>query len=712
MTTDTQSKMDVEIRPLPRTTEQEVLAELDTLFTQPAKSLIDFLSAIVFGGEAALFKKPVQALPVFRTTETSGYNFSFNKKMVAYVRFGVTTSGYFVIQSRLLTGQASWVSHYYSADGKYAFSEGPISHQFSQHPEKLFEPRCPILNHIYNILSSNYAETQSGKINTRQIHTLQIILRRLRKTRPYALSVSEYARDPSLLAVRKQMIEIENDPVYTWKERHHLIAGLRAERAQIVRTKARAHGLLRIRFTPALFLADMKDLFVRFGERPFDNTLGILERILLDPLRWFGGVVKDNMGYSIALAIYSPFTFFFITQPMNPSAMWAVGNVRSAYLDTVEKAKHFLGMDGKTVSTAQAGKLPAASAAGAAPAIATTTAVLGNMEVTANNSGLDNQSWSDRMSDFKALQINYEENLPIAPRMGRLEQMETQYNWPLHLESAWMETERYMSFLDFVQGNSKDYAPAFVSFVKAERARAEQVQLYLWDKNVRFILDHPYTMMDQDKEQTQFDYYTGRPFILLRDMTMSLAKRYHSLPMPAGYDAIVQLAQKYEAEYRGGGSVLDRLKANSKLFGQNDPTNSDELRTYMKRQWEILYLLNNKAQEASNNGLQLYIWSVRNTVYLIQSMYSSKREEMSLLALNFKKGVNVNKLSSNVSFKQIDSQYEALYHMMVLEFASLQKEFGEALKKDLETTQRKKIIGGVESFLKERDTLLKGANLL
>jgi hypothetical protein len=34
------------------------------------------------------------------------------------------------------------------------------------------------------------------------------------------------------------------------------------------------------------------------------------------------------------------------------------------------------------------------------------------------------------------------------------------------------------------------------------------------------------------------------------------------------------------------------------------------------------------------------------------------------------------------------------------------------LKKDIESIQRKEIIGGVESFLKERDTLLRGANLI
>jgi hypothetical protein len=218
--------------------------------------------------------------------------------------------------------------------------------------------------------------------------------------------------------------------------------------------------------------------------------------------------------------------------------------------------------------------------------------------------------------------------------------------------------------------------------------------------------------MDQSKEQTQFDYYIGRAFINLRDMTNELSKRFKGLPIPAGYQNIAQMAQNFELDYKKNGSVLERLKNNSKVFAQKDPSSTQELRSYMQRQWEVLYLLQNKTQEGSNNGLQLYVWSVRNTVGLLQSLYSSKREEASLLSLSFRKGAIVNKLSTNNSFKKIDSQYESLYHMMVLEYASIRKEIGESLKNDIESTQRKKILTGVESFLKERDTLLKGANLL
>jgi hypothetical protein len=710
------------IAPVPAISLENALVELDQFFTQPSKTLSDFVTSVAINGGISFFKQPVQAVPVFRTSDTSGFNYSFEKKMVAYLRFGTTTSGYFVVQSMIVKQNSGWVSHYYSADGKYAFSEGPITHTFAPHSELLMEANCPVINHLYNIAADGYADTASGKVNTKRVHAIEQILRRLEKTRKNELSLSLGFKDEAISTLNRKMMSVEMDPVYTWKERYAIFKVIKEERRTVIRTKRRAHKKSILKYSLPIITHDLQASFERFTKRPFSNSLGILDRILLDPLRWFGGVVKDNMGYSIALAIYSPFTFFFITQPMNPQAMWAVGKVRSAYIETTDAVKNvFSAPETKMISSsALATGTQAAGAAGTA-AVAASFLPQNNGPVKPGQFGLllsgeqpdvNNQSWDDRMSNFKALQIAYEGNMEIAPRIGRLEQMETQLNWPLIIESTWLETERYMDFLNFVLSNSKDYAPQFVEYMQNEKGRTEQVQLYLWDRNVRFILDHPYTMQDQSKEQTQSDYYVGRAFINLRDMTANLAQRFKGLPIPAGFESITQLANHFEQDYKKGGSVLDRLKNNSKLFAQDDKTSTKELRSYMQRQWEVLYLLQNKAQEGANNGLQLYVWSVRNTAYLLQSLYSSKREEASVLSLSFKKGAIVNKLSANPSFKKVDSQFESIFHMMVLEYTSIRKEIGEALKKDIESTQRKKIIDGVESFLKERDSLLKGANLL
>jgi hypothetical protein len=681
------------------------LRELIALLNTPARTLSEAVTKIAFDGGCSFLEQKIVALPVIRTQGTSGFNYSSGPKMLAYLRFGFTKSEYFVLQSMVLDGVSNWISHFYSLDGKYAFSEGPSSHPFAELPEHMLEENCPILNQLYNLAILEYPKTKEAKANTRVLNTIEQILRKIQNIRGNELSVSQGAQDGSIKAINEKLLSIELDPVYTWKERQTLLKSLKEDRAEIIRVKKRIHPRILFVYVLPLFVVDLKAGAYRFIKRPISNILGLLETLFIDPIRWFGKVVRGNMGYSIALAIYSPFTFFFITQPMNPHAMWAVGKVRSAYIESTERIKQvFMG-----VSTHAAVKEISETPKRNYSDLKSAT---GGILLSSDVQEVSQQTWDERMSNFKAMQISYEENMEIAPRIGRLEQMETQLNWPLIVESTWLETERYSNFLSFIDQNSKDYTQDFVNFVRAEKIRTDQVQLYLWDRNIRFILDHPYTMMDESKEQTQMDFYVGRSFVMLRDMTNSLAMKHQGLALPAGYDGIMKLAQKFDAEYKSSGSVLDRLKSNSKLFSQMDPKSTAELRSYMKRQWEILYLLQNHAQEASNFGLQMYIWSVRNAVYTLQSLYSTKREELSLLSLNFKKGNTPSKLSNNLSFKHIDSQYEALFHMLVLEYTSIRKEIGEALKKDIEADQRKQIIDGVESFLKERDFLLKSGNLI
>jgi hypothetical protein len=687
------------------------IEELTRLLTKPARTFEEMISAIAIDGGAALLSTPVKALPVLRSEGTAGFNYSLAAKMLAYVRVGLTTTGHWMVQALILDGASSWITHYYTADGAFAMSEGPSTRSFEIIPLATFETSCPILNFLYTVASIEYPKTTEGKANTSLLHTIERILKRLEITRGNALSFNLRTRDPAILGLNEKLLKLERDPVYTWKERQEIYSKIKEERKTLIATKKRAHRSHFTSYTLPLLLSDFGNFLARFKVRPLSNLIGLIGRIVLDPVRWFLKVVRGNMGYSVALAIYSPFTFFFITQPMNPHAMWAVGKVRSAYIETTEKVKTLLGTENEAkdatppVPSAPESKDPPAATRPDSPPVSA-------MPLSADRPEVARQSWEDRMSRFKAMQIAYEGNLEIAPRFGRLEQMETQLNWPLIVESTWLETERYLQFLNFVKSNEKDYDPALLRFVENEKTRTAEVQFYLWDRNIRFILDHPYTMMDESGEQTQMDHYVGRSFILLRDMTRTLSSRAKGLTLPEGHERIMELAKKFDAGYHAGGSVLDRLKNNSKLFAGNDPLNTAELRNYMKRQWEVLYLLQNHAQEASNSGLQMYNWSIRNTVHLLQSLYSAKREEMSMIALQFKKGLTRSKLSNNASFKQIDSQYEALFHMMVLEFASIRKELAESLKNDLEASQRKHLIGGLENFFQERDSLLKQGNLI
>src|SRR5690606_34197491 len=229
------------------------------------------------------------------------------------------------------------------------------------------------------------------------------------------------------------------------------------------------------------------------------------------------------------------------------------------------------------------------------------------------------------------MQIAYEENIEFASRMGRLEQLETQYNFPMQIENAWEELERYNQMIFKVRSENPNISAKMKQFLANEVDRTQQLQLYLWDRMARFMLDQIYVMLDQDKEQKRNDYYVGRSFVFMQEMTNVLSWRYKDLKKPHGYEKIEQLAKFYAGARKEHGSVMQNLKANSDLFKQKDLYSTKEFRSYMKRQWEILFLQNAKAEEASNMGLNMYIWSTRNTIWILQSIYSAKRDELNLL---------------------------------------------------------------------------------
>jgi hypothetical protein len=434
---------------------------------------------------------------------------------------------------------------------------------------------------------------------------------------------------------------------------------------------------------------------------------------------WFLTTVKGNIGYSIALALYGPFTFYFITQPLNPHAMWAVGRVRSAYLDTTEKVRSAWDSSIGALTGGAAAPAVTSDAVGSsssapqqAPAIQVQHALpiadpnkhLG-MPLSTDFKEVDEQAWSDRMSNFKNMQIGYESNMEFAARMGRLEQMELQLNFSMIVDSTWEETERYLDQVTTLKISIKNPSPELAKYFDDEIIRTRRAEMYVWDKLLRYILDHPYLVMDQSKEQVYRDYYMGRSILLLRDMTSKLSSRDSGFQKPADYARLNAVADAFQKTRIEGNTIMDRLKKNSRIFNQADHTDGTELRSFMKRQWEILYLLQNKAQEASNFGLQMYTWSVRNAVWLLQSLYSAKSRELTLL---FQSPAKPKTEVAREINSQIEPLYEQLVHMMSLEFASIKPEMSQRLANDIDWRQRKVLIDTVEASINDREKVLKG----
>jgi hypothetical protein len=327
-----------------------------------------------------------------------------------------------------------------------------------------------------------------------------------------------------------------------------------------------------------------------------------------------------------------------------------------------------------------------------------------NMLLTTDSDTVNKTTWSERMSNFKQLQIAYEENIEYASRMGRLEQLETQYNFPMQIEAAWEELERYNNSIFKFREENPNLSAKMKQYLFNEINRTQQLQLYLWDRMSRHILDQIYVMLDKDREQQRNDYYVGRSFVFMEEMTNILSWRYKDLKKPAGYDKIAALAKFYNDARLEHGSIMKNLSANSDLFKQKDVYNTKEFRSYMKRQWEILFLQNAKAEEASNMGLNMYIWSVRNTVWILQSIYSAKKEELALLI----KRDTTNGLFTPAELtlrNKISLQYETLFHNLTLEYVGIREEIMNRLPKDIESEQRKVVLDNLKEFFTDRDKL-------
>lgn len=734
------------------------------LFSTDIPKLFPFLETIIQDGGRRLYSIEGEITRSSYVDGRSGFHYR-EGDIEASLEFGLLFGGSgFVIRRHIKNGEEEHERFdHFDQKGVFTFTSNTKSLEPLYVDTLEMDVTCPILNHLYNFLSLEYKKASEGKAwVSGQVHTVETYLRQLYKSKILRLSVRAGAEDPAIQNIYNKILKAEMDPVLTWEERQLVFEGYRESLDKIVSTKIRAHKLAKSSMKLSLLRKDISNFGDRFLARPLNNAKGLLYRYTMGKVLWFFRTVKNNLGYSIALAVYGPFTYYFITMPMNPHAMQAVGRVRTAYLDVKTEASQLfnkvLSAGGISATAPAQISLPAPVTAAASNEVvdtvstqnaapATNSAIstapnidpnvlanviydssitvgpvqevavdlgdgqkekfkptLLNMLLTTDIPKVDRQTWNERMSNFKQLQIAYEENIEYASRMGRLEQLETQYNFPMQVESTWEELERYNNMIFRLREENPNLSAKMKQYLTNEVNRTQQLELYLWDRMGRFVLDQIYVMLDQDNEQKRNDYYVGRSFVFMQEMTNILSWRYKNFKKPEGYERIEKLANFYAKNRKELGSVMNNLKANSDLYKQKDVLNTKEFRAHMKRQWEILFLQNSKAEEASNMGLNMYIWSVRNTAWVLQSLYSAKREELGIL---IKRDVTGNMLSpgDQLSRSKISLQYETLIHNLTLEYVGIREEIMNRLGKDIESTQRMMVLENLKEFVSDREKL-------
>lgn len=621
-----------------------------------------------------------------------GYNYWEGDNLIAQLHMGTLVSGTYVIFKKTnIDGEVKECYDYYDQKGNFFYQSETLDGQCTTYSSISMDPSSPFINHIYNILHTEYEGTTFNYGNTGRIKFLEDILNNFFKDDNYTLSANAGLKDKALAQIGKEIIGIENDAVLKWTERQTIFKQLKEVRTKILSTKRRTHNFQYMLYDVAIMSTDIKLKFKTFKQNPLNNFIGSFYKHTLGNLFWFINTVKSNLGYSVAMAIYGPFTFYFVTQPMNPHAMWAVGKVRNSYIQVTKAFEPKMpeeslvaDYDEETVNSS----IDSVSTKQAAPK----KLVYAGKKI----------SWDDRMSNFKGMQVSFEEAMVFAERMGRIEQFETQFNFPLTTEAAWMEMEQYLEQIDGIIQYNKNLDAKYITFLNNEKERTIELEFYLWQKMGQFFLDHPYIVVDEEKEQTERNYYLGRQFVFFQKMSEKLSD-LGIANSPETHKDIEKLAKKFSKMKVEGNSVLDTLRKNSKLFKQKNYLSSEEQRSYMKRHWEVLFMQQNKKQEASSFSLQAYTTSVRNAIWLLQTIYSSKRGELWKLTANY--NLDNTAMKKQEANPMTNEYLENMFNNMAMEFVSIKKEMVENLPGDSEAQLRKNVINNIKSYIMERDKL-------
>lgn len=656
--------------------------KISELVLKEHSSLYDLISemTITKGGLDVLNSNFVQIFEINNYNGFSGYNYWIDNEMVGQLHISSLRNGEYAVYKRVFfEEELSEYYSYYDKDGNHSYTSEVFNQSFELYENIEMDPSNPMVNHLYNVLNLQYALTETGESNSLRINTLEVLLNKLLKDKKTCLSTSKYRKDEAYQQITNQILYLESDKVLRWTERQNIFDKLLEKRSQVIKTKKRAHGYNWLAYVLPFFFSNIILTLALIKKRPVNNLRGLFYKHTIGKIIWFLSTVKENLGYSIALAIYGPFTFYFITQPMNPHAMWVVGEVREVYIDTTKS------IEGLFKFKESAKEIQVQD------------------EVSTKLAANTKQNWDTRMSQFKAMNIAYESNLLFAERMGRLEQIETQLNFPLAVESAWNEITRYQravnGTLSYVQTLDNDYK----TFLNKELSRALDAQVYLWERMSQFFIDYPYILVDQQMEQSEKNAYTGRAFVFMQKMTDTLGQ-IKSLNKPQTHEMVSKLAKFYKESKIHGDSTLDTLSKNSKLFASNDIYNTDKFRSYMKRHWEILMLQQNKKQEASSFGMQAYSASIKNAIYTIQSLYSTKRDDH--MVLSYKFNLQNQNTQDTMPYLENSEMVEELLHFITFDYVSIKKEFSESLENDKEAELREKLISNIKSYASERDYLL------
>jgi hypothetical protein len=672
------------------------------------KKLKDVLNDFILEQGKSKISKDVTVKNVVFEDGMSGYVYKREGMIFGSQLFATLADGGFVVKRYYAYLTPSAVSYdFYNEAGDWVEQTETLNKELQTMSFLDMENANPVVNHIYNFLAHEYELATSGHSHSKALSFIKKYIVEVDKSNKKLLAYHQKAKDPAILNCLAKRLELESNYDLTWEESAIVEKKITTELKKIISTKKRTHNLSSNEYAIPAFIVRSQNKMAKYKANPWFHFKGLLYKYTIGVLKGFGKTVTSNLGFSIAFAIYSPFTFYFITQPINPQAMWAVGKVRGISLAISETVDKVMPNSSATKVVEEVSLAPiVAGAAAVAVSGAQKVDLPAKFPLSLDTKKYIDQDWFDRMNDFKSMQINYETSMQASERFGRNEQMETQFNFPLLVEALWYDLERYDHELQDLKENNTANLPELNTFIDNELRRTQDLQLYVWDKMYRFLSDYLYIMQDDATEQTQKSYYTGHAFIFFNKITPAILEKVKTNPSKLHLESLEKLAKKFKDQRIQGADILDRLNKNSKLFQQKNIYDGNELRSYMKRHWEVIYLQQNKAQESAHFGVQIYMASLKNALWTIQTITSNKRAELVQYKDLLLKGWGTK--DSSVKFVPItglEELFEHMLHFLTFDYVSVKNEVS-SLEKDPESTQRRMVIEGVRSFIKDRKKMM------
>lgn len=583
------------------------MSNWQTLLKQEIPHLFIYLETIMQTGGAKNYRLYVRPIPFKNINGFSGYYYQIDDHE-AMVGLGLSRDNQSYVIYRKYFENEKFVERfdYFNAQGTYNYFSPTLISPVMELELLNMDPTCPFINLLYNYLSFEYTEAESGTSRTDRVFNIEKFLQKLYHSDKIRLSVKDRSSDLAIKQIFFQMNESEMDPVLNWEERRLANQYELGKLETILKTKCRVHKLFKTLYDIPLSLKISFSALKRFGMRPWDNIKGISFYWTIGQVFSLMRFMRTNPLASFLLLTYVGIAYYYFTTPQNPYTAHIKSQIKPLLEDPT-------GVLEDKIQTKLAANLKEG------PTL---------IQRQRNNPEFD--VITTKSDQLKQLSEEFEKGIELPSQLGRRIEQTVKLTYPMIVEAAWLETESYQwKIFEKIQ-KSKD--KTLLNYLQNEYDRSLVVQVYLWNELAQFVINNSEFLLDKNNEQLKSNLYQSRSITLLDEMTKNLETKLKKTPSLQDSERIHAMAEAIRHSKLEKKSLLANLKENSSLFNNKG---SDEYRLANKKQWEILFVQSSKLDPNVKAGQELSLQSSQNSIWAAERFYAVKNKELDLLTNQF-----------------------------------------------------------------------------